>query len=252
MIYKKKKKLARNLELLERAAAEEPEIPRYRFYLGREYVQAQRHEEGLKLLKALFDEGPEQDPFLYIETGTQILDTLDQLRHAPEERLAIATDIIELQEDELDSWYFLGRALLDLQEEQGAEDAFRVVARLLEGRDLDQLQICRVAHLQEQLYRQLVQFSRTRGDLELLAVDEAALLTKLPEESPERLALQRRLTLEHPELLERELIQSALDLLLQDPERERLLPPALPRLEAAHPRLLKRWLRHNRLLHPWL
>ena len=152
VIYKKKEKLARNLELLERAAADEPEIPRYRFYLGREYVQAQRPEEGLKLLQALFDEGPEQDPFLYIETGTQILDTLDQLRRAPEDRLAIATDIIELQEDELDSWYFLGRALLDLQDEQGAEDAFRVVVRLLKERDLDQLQICRVVHLQEQLY----------------------------------------------------------------------------------------------------
>ena len=72
------------------------------------------------------------------------------------------------------------------------------------------------------------------------------------EESPERAALQRRLTLERPELLERELVQGGLDALLQDPERERLLPPAVPRLEAAHPRLLKRWLRHNRLLHPWL
>ena len=252
VIYQKKEKLARNLELLERAAAEEPEVPRYRFYLGREYVQAQRPEEGLELLRALFAEGPEGDPFLYIETGTQILDTLDQLRRAPEERLAIATALIELQEDELDSWYFLGRTFLELHEEQSAEDAFRVVVRLLQERDLEQLQVCRVAHLQEQLYRHLATLSRARGEHATAAADEAALLAQLPEESPERAALQRRLTLEHPELLERALVQDALDALLKDPARERLLPPALPRLEAAHPRLLKGWLRRNRLLHPWL
>ena len=105
-VYAEKNKEARNLTLLEAAVREEPEVDRYRFYLGREYMGIGRLDEALVLLRSVL-ELPVIDPMCKRETRVAILQCLQTSKASFEVILNEAISILEETPREADAWYLL-------------------------------------------------------------------------------------------------------------------------------------------------
>ena len=105
-IYIEKKKTERNLGLLEAAVREEPDVPRYRFYLGREYLGLDRLEEAEVLLRSVF-ELSRVDPMCHRETRLALLQCLRSKEAPFEQILNEAISILEETPNEADAWYLL-------------------------------------------------------------------------------------------------------------------------------------------------
>lgn len=143
-IYAERKKVERNLTLLEAAVREEPEVARYRFYLGREYLTLERYDEANVLLRSVIEQ-PDADRLTYREARVTYLQSLHNARAPFEERLAELVSVLDELPEEIDAWYFLSLAY----QEQGLID--ESMSALEEGLKLiDQLesqlgQACRLA-----------------------------------------------------------------------------------------------------------
>ena len=105
-IYVEKQKEARNLTLLEAAVREEPEVDRYRFYLGREYLGVDRFEEAEILLRSVF-ELEKVDPMCRRETRLALLQCLQNSQKPFETLLNEAILVIDETPQEADAWYLL-------------------------------------------------------------------------------------------------------------------------------------------------
>lgn len=105
-VYKEKNKEVRNLTLLEAAVREEPEVDRYRFYLGREYLILRRLEEAKQMLASVFQLS-EIDPMCYRETRVAYLQCLYNMNSSFEELLTRAINILEETPKEANAWYLL-------------------------------------------------------------------------------------------------------------------------------------------------
>ena len=106
LFTKKKNKEARNLTLLEAAVREEPEVDRYRYYLGREYLILRRLEEAKQMLASVFKLS-EIDPMCYRETQVAYLQCLYNMNSSFEELLTRAISILEETPNEANAWYLL-------------------------------------------------------------------------------------------------------------------------------------------------
>ena len=116
-IYAERKKVERNLTLLEAAVREEPEVSRYRFYLGREYLNLKRYDEANRLLRSVIEQ-PDADHLSYREARITYLQSLHNAQAPFEVRLAELVDVLEELPEEIDAWYFLSLAY----SEQGLTD----------------------------------------------------------------------------------------------------------------------------------
>ena len=105
-IYKEKNKEIRNLTLLEAAVREEPEVDRYRFYLGREYLILGRLEEAKRTLASVFQLS-QIDPMCYRESQVAYLQCLNSMNAPFEELLSRAISILEETPFEANAWYLL-------------------------------------------------------------------------------------------------------------------------------------------------
>ena len=108
-VYHSKNKEERNLVLLEAAVREEPEIDRYRFYLGREYLLLERYEEAIKMFSSVF-ELAKVDPLCFRETNVAYLQCLYYMNAPFETLLGKAIQIIETTPNEANAWYLLSMA----------------------------------------------------------------------------------------------------------------------------------------------
>lgn len=140
-VYQARDKLARNLALLELAAREEPEVPRYRFYLGREYALAERHAEAQAALLSVVND-PAVDERLRTEASTAHLMSLHASGAPFEARLAAAISALERAPQEPDAWLFLSYAYEGAGLEREAMEALEEGLRCLSGA---QLHTCRLA-----------------------------------------------------------------------------------------------------------
>jgi hypothetical protein len=140
-IYRARDKLARNLALLELAAREEPEVPRYRFYLGREYALAERHAEAQATLLSVVND-PAVDDRLRVEASTAYLMSLHAASAPLEARLAAAVSTLERAPREPDAWLFLSYTYEGAGLEREAMEALEEGLGCLSGA---QLHTCRLA-----------------------------------------------------------------------------------------------------------
>ena len=116
-VYKEKNKEARNLTLLEAAVRDEPQVDRYRYYLGREYLILKRFAEAKQMLESVF-KLDQVDPVYFRETNLAHLQCLFDMRAPFEDLLSKAISILESTPQEADAWYFLSL----IYDEQGYEE----------------------------------------------------------------------------------------------------------------------------------
>jgi glycosyltransferase involved in cell wall biosynthesis len=105
-IYAERKKVERNLTLLEAAVREEPEVARYRFYLGREYLNLGRYQEADQLFRSVIEQ-PDVDHLSYRESRITYLQSLHKAKAPFEKRLAEIIEVLDELPEEIDAWYFL-------------------------------------------------------------------------------------------------------------------------------------------------
>lgn len=143
-IYAERKKVERNLTLLEAAVREEPEVSRYRFYLGREYLNLGRYDEANVMLESVIKD-PHADRLSYREARVCYLQSLHTSGVPFEVRLSELVATLEELPDEIDAWYFLA---LTYQEAGLKDEAISALKRGLELIDQVSSQLgqsCRLA-----------------------------------------------------------------------------------------------------------
>lgn len=132
-IYAERKKVERNLTLLEAAVHDEPEVARYRFYLGREYLNLGRYDEANPLLQSVIQQ-PGVDRLTYREARVTYLQSLHNAQVPFEERLVELVSVLEELPEEIDAWYFLSLAYQEhglISESMGAlEEGLKLIGRL--------------------------------------------------------------------------------------------------------------------------
>lgn len=105
-VYLEKNKELRNITLLEAAVREEPQVARYRFYLGREYLGLHRYAEAETMLRSVLSI-PNADPMCRRETRLSLLQCLKNANYPFETLLTEAISVIEETPNEADAWYLL-------------------------------------------------------------------------------------------------------------------------------------------------
>jgi glycosyltransferase involved in cell wall biosynthesis len=162
-VYEERGKLERNLELLKAAVREEPEVARYRFYLGREYIITKQYEEAKRLLKSVFKDEALNDAMLRSEAYTNYLTALNKSGAPFEEVLATAVEALELNPYEADAWYFLSLAY----EQQGlTEEAMSALTEGLVSLRHKQLHTSRLATLRGERATEAAIYWAQQGDQE--------------------------------------------------------------------------------------
>ncbi len=112
-VFEERKKLERNLVLLETAVRDEPKVSRYRFYLGREYILAKRFEEAEILLKSIIEDDQEEI-FWRLEARHCLIGTWEKQQIYALERIELGLKFLAFFPKDIDLWYFVGKGYLDL------------------------------------------------------------------------------------------------------------------------------------------
>ena len=161
-IYRERKKIERNITLLEAAVHEEPEEPRYRFYLGREYIVQKRYAEANRMLKTVLDEGDTVDRLLSVEAQVTYLQCLNH-QHAPlEERVSMAVKILEEHPNEADTWFYLSIAYHENRLHAEAAEALEEGLKSIDSNP--QLQTCRLAAVRAEREMALGEYYTKTGE----------------------------------------------------------------------------------------
>ena len=105
-VYREKNKESRNLTLLEAAVREEPEVDRYRYYLGLEYSMLKRYDEAKRMLETVF-ELSQVEPMCHRQTQLAYLQCLFDMQAPFEQLLTQAVTILDSTPQEADAWYLL-------------------------------------------------------------------------------------------------------------------------------------------------
>lgn len=112
-VFEEKKKLERNLSLLEAAVKDEPDVIRYRFYLGREYIIVKRYADAEKFLKSVIED-PKTEDLLKVESVQTLLAMWDNIQEDPFKRIELGLQFLDIMPKDIDLWYFVGKAYLDM------------------------------------------------------------------------------------------------------------------------------------------
>ncbi len=152
-IFKAKKKLERNLALLEAAVKEEPDVSRYKFYLGREYILQNRLEESEKLLLSVYQQ-KEIEPLLKVEAAQCLLGIWNKKPSHLYQAIEVCIDILDTAPHEIDTWYYLGECYQKLNLE---EESIHAYEESIKSMDVPQIQTSRV--------------KQNRGELEFLIAE---------------------------------------------------------------------------------
>ena len=143
-IYIERKKVERNLTLLEAAVREEPEVARYRFYLGREYLNLERYDEANQLFRSVIEQ-PDVDHLSYREARITYLQSLHNAQAPFEVRLAEVVEVLEELPEEIDAWYFLALAYRDQELIPESMGALEEGLKLMDTVESQMGQSCRLA-----------------------------------------------------------------------------------------------------------
>lgn len=143
-VYTERKKFERNLTLLEAAVREEPEVARYRYYLGREYLNLNRFDEARVMLQSVIQQ-EHLDPLTYRETRLTYLQCLHSEKTPFEVFLAEVISVLDEHPNEVDAWYMLSLAYQDQGMTEEAISALKEGLLHIDGSDSQMGQACRLA-----------------------------------------------------------------------------------------------------------